>query len=169
MSDIQPPSQRIPGDLSQGAQRPVLKACHFFGPSNKFENFLRITPTLLVFPYCLVSRPIDKFSPLFFFRLRMGTCPLNQNVDNLHKHGELFQFTELLAKFPRISDDIVNYGFRHKNEKNGSSGRKTIQGDTELGRKWWQFRREKEKFKGMKIWIASQETLNEVRQRKKAD
>jgi hypothetical protein len=27
----------------------------------------------------------------------------------------------------------------------------------------------KEKFKGMKIWIASQETLNEIRQRKKAE
>jgi hypothetical protein len=27
----------------------------------------------------------------------------------------------------------------------------------------------KEKFKGIKIWIASQETLNEVRQRKKAE
>jgi hypothetical protein len=38
-----------------------------------------------------------------------------------------------------------------------------------MGRKLWQFRREKEKFKGVEIWIASQETLNEVRQRKKAE
>jgi hypothetical protein len=37
----------------------------------------------------------------------MGTCPLNQNVDNLHKHGELFVFSELLVKFPGISDDIL--------------------------------------------------------------
>lgn len=37
----------------------------------------------------------------------MVSCPLNQNVDNLQKHGELFLFSELLVKFPRTSDDIL--------------------------------------------------------------
>jgi hypothetical protein len=107
VSEMFPPSQCISGDLSQKAQRLVVKAGHFFRPNKKFENFLRITPTLLVFPSCLVSRTSEKFSPQFFFRLRKGTFPLNQNVDNLHKHVELFPFSELLVKFPRISDDIL--------------------------------------------------------------
>jgi hypothetical protein len=99
----------------------------------------------------------------------MVSCPLNQNIDNLNKHGELFLFSELLVKFPRTLDDILltlvsDTKMKRIDQVGGGGG----QGDTELGKKWWQFRREKEKFKGMKIWIASQETLYEVRQRKKA-
>lgn len=54
-----------------------------------------------------MSRTSEEFSTPFFFQLRKSTFPLNQNVDNLHKHGELFPFSELLVKFPRISDDIL--------------------------------------------------------------
>lgn len=159
------------GSLSQGVQRPVLlEAAHFFRPSNKFENVLIFILTLLVCPFYVVSEPSEKFSVPFFFRLGMGTFPLNQNVDNLHKHGELFPFLNYWSSYSESQRwHSVNFGFGHKNEKNASSGRKTIQGGTELGRKWWQFRREKDKSRGMKIWIASQETLYEVRQRKETE
>jgi len=50
---------------------------------------------------------VYKFSSPFFFRLRMVSCPLNQNIDNFHKHGKLFLFSELLVKFPRTLDDIL--------------------------------------------------------------
>ena len=100
----------------------------------------------------------------------MVSCPLNQNVDNLQKHGELFLFSELLVKFPRTSDDILlTLVSGTKTKRMDQVEKEAIQGDTKLGKKWWQFRREKERFKGLKIWIASQETLNEVRQRKKAE
>lgn len=54
-----------------------------------------------------MSRPNEKFSPPLFVTLRICTFSLNQNVDNLHKRGELFSFYELLVKFPRISYDIL--------------------------------------------------------------
>jgi hypothetical protein len=85
----------------------VLKAGHPFSPSSKFEKVMRLTPTPHICLCCLGSRPSDKFSSPFFFRLRVCAFSWNQNVDNLNKHGELFPFSELLVKFPRISYDIL--------------------------------------------------------------